>query len=445
MSQRSPWRVLATLAVVASLAGACSTSSDDSSSATTSATSDGKPTASARGVTVDSIKLGFSYPDLEALAKTGLLKIDNGPYDEIVKAIVDDINARGGVNGRKLDVTVAKFSVLGNAEQLAACTKFTEDEKVFAVLGGFLTDVNLCVTQQHSTPLVSGYGTGFNQAALAKARAPWVTWNASDERAVKALVKLLDKQGRLNGKTIGVEGQTPQSKSLVDQTVKALKDAGYDVADTAIIDVDASDQQAFTAQDKLLAQRFKDKGVDAFFLVGGAPTGSNYDAVDWHPSIFVPQTALITPTAFTSPFQKFPLVAGVAGSADPDAGYDTPAMKQCRAAYKKATGKDVKTPTQETADGKSSGFSAMQQTCTAFQIFVEGAKAAGSNLTAASWEKGLESLGKIVLPASPVASFAPNKPDAQDSFQLMQHDPAWTPTATTPEFKPLGEPITLSN
>ena len=71
-------------------------------------------------------------------------------------------------------------------------------------------------------------------------------------------------------------------------------------------------------------------------------------------------------------------------------------------------------------------------------------KAAGADLTYDSFTKGLEAIGKIELPAAPEASFGPNKPDGQDSFQLLKHDPTWTTTSSKPEFISIGQPISLS-
>ncbi len=455
MPRRSTLRGLATLAVVAVLATACATSSSNRSSSggsPTSAASGGttgstsaRLSATATGVTADTIKIGFSYPDLEALAKTGLLRVDNGPYADMIKAVVDDVNAKGGINGRKLQAFVEKFSVLGVTDQLAACSKFTEDDKVFAVLGGLLGDQNLCLVQQHSTIDISTDAVLLTNDLLAKAKAPWVTWNASAERSLQALVKLLDAQGRLTGKTIVVYGQTPQSQALVDVAKKAVEAAGFKVKDTADNSVNASDAQAFNAQDKVIATRFKDEGADVMILVGGTPTGANYDAVGWHPSIYLPTTDLITPGAYTNPFDKFPIIAAPGASADPNAGYNTPAMQDCREAYQKATGKEIKTAAEEQQLGKSTGLAGMLQVCTAMQIFVAAAKAAGPNLTPASWEKGLESIGSIALPLAPTASFGPNKPDGQDSFVLEKHDPSWKPNSTKNEFLPIGQPITLSS
>jgi hypothetical protein len=445
MRAANGWRVTAALAVMILIAAACSSSSKStSSSGTTAGSSSGQLTASYRGVTPDSIKLGYSYPDLDALAKTGLIKVGRGPEEAIVKALVDDINARGGVKGRKLEVVFGKFGVLGANEQLASCTKLTEDEKVFMILGGYIGDNNLCAIQQHKTGVIFNYGAGFNQISLGKAQAPWVTPAAADERSIKALVQILDKQGTLKGKTIGVYGTLSASKPLIDLTSQTLKDAGYEVKDTAINDVDATDAQAFNAQDKVIGNRFKDEGIDTVFVMVTVPPGTNWDAVDFHPTMFSPQSGLVASGSFTNDYTKFPLVASLSLSADPNQGYDTPEMKRCREVWKKASGQDVKPPTQEAAEGKSSGFPALASACVELKVFVAAATAAGPDLTYDSFMKGLSSLGKIELAGVPAASFGPNKPDAQDSFQLVRINPQWKPNTTVQQFLPIGEPITFT-
>jgi hypothetical protein len=430
--------------LVACVVGAaCTTSSDDEQASAPSA--GGELTASARGVTADTIQIGLTYPDLEALAKTGLIKVDNGPYDEIGKILVDDINAQGGVGGRKLELAIAGYSVLENADQLAACAKVTEDEKSFAVLGGFIGDTNLCVTEQHSTILISGYGSGFNNIALEKARAPWATWNASDERAVKALVQILHEQGRLEGKTIGVYGTLSASKPLIDLTVSELENAGYTAKETAINDAPASDTQAFAAQDKVIGNRFKDQGIDTVFVLVTVPPGTNFDAIDYYPDFYSPQTSLVAPGAFTNPYDKFPFIGALAANSNSDAAFDTESMRHCREVYKTATGKEIKPPSVEMREGKSSGWAAMATTCAALQIFTTAAEAAGPNLTPETWKAALEAIGPIELSTTRTASFAPGKPDAQDGFQLMQFNREWKPNEGIQQFMPIGEPITLTN
>jgi Periplasmic binding protein len=444
-----PARSLRRAAIVVALvliAAACSSSSKSggSSSTTKAGGANAANTASAKGVTADTIKLGLSYPDLEALAKQGLIKVDNGDYAKIGQVLVDDINKNGGVNGRKIELAIAKYSVLEPSAQTAACTQLTEDDKVFLILGGFIAENNLCAIQQHATPVIFGYGAGFNQIILAKAKAPFTTYEASDERSTGALIKLLDQQGSLKGKKIGLYGTLATAKPLLDLTKTDLEAAGYQVTDSAVNDVPASDVQAFNAQDKLIGNRFMDKGVDTVFVQVTVPPGANWDAIGFHPSMYSPQASLVTSGAFTNGYDKFPLVAGVQANANDNVSLDSAAFRHCREVWKAATGLEVTTPAEEAKSGKSTGFAAMGTICTALQMFVEGAKKAGGNLTPETWLNGLESVGKIELAASPIASFAPNKPDGQDSFQLVKYNPAYKPDTGVAQLLPVGGQITFT-
>jgi ABC-type branched-subunit amino acid transport system substrate-binding protein len=423
---------------------ACGTAGDDDDSSSGGTSGGGSASGElGTGVTADTIKIGFSYIDLETLAQSGVIKIDHGPYGDIIKVLVDDINARGGVGGRKLELVTAKYSPIGNTDQLAACTKLTEDDQVFAVLNGLIGDNNLCITQQHSTILVSG--SGINATRLEKSRAPWATYGASDERSINALVKLLDENGELKDHTIGVYAAQAANKPLLDLGVEAVEKAGYKVTDTGFVDVPEDDTQAASAANKVIAQRFQDKGIDTVIDVGLFIPAADFDAAGYHPRLYSVSTGNIAAAAFTNPFQKFPVIAGVAADADPNAAMNTAEFQRCADVWKKATGKTIQSEAEERAAGKSSGYVAMLIACTTLQIFTAAAEAAGENLNQDTWQKGLESIGKIELPAAPVASFGPNKPDGQDSFQLMQHDPAWTADSTEPEFTPIGAQITLGD
>jgi hypothetical protein len=432
------WTVV--VAVIAMLAASCTTSRGKSSSTTTvkpGATTSGSQ-ALGQGVTADTIKIGFSYIDLVALAKSGVIRLDHGPEEQIITALVNDVNAHGGVNGRKLELSIAKYSPIGNTEQLAACTQLTEDDKVFAVLVGFLNNNNLCVVQQHQTILIGGT---FNDALLAQARAPWATWLASDERSIEALVKLLDQNGDLKGHTIAVYAAQAPYKSQIDLAVKTLKDAGHKVADTALMDAPDTDLQAATAQDKVIAQRFASKHVDTVIDVGQFTPGADFDAAGFHPRIFSPSVGNLQAAVYTNPLGKFPIVAGTAAPLLPNWSFDDPAFAHCVQVWKQASGKDIVSPNQEDLDGKSSGYVAMQEACSSLTLFVDAAKAAGKDLNNGTFEKGVASLGEIDIDG-PV-SFGPNKFDGQEQFQLFKIDPTWKQGSGKDQLIATGSPITL--
>src|SRR4051812_32194679 len=204
MNRRPPALVGALIVVAVLFGAACTTSSNSKTGSSPSSgggSSGATQGATATGVTADSIRIGFTYVDLASLAASGVIKTDHGDYEAMIKSLVADVNASGGINGRKLELFTAKYSPITNTEQIAACTKLTEDDKVFAVLNGLQGDNNLCIAQQHSTILVGG---NINSIQLGKARAPWVTAPASDDRALKALVQALDVSGSLKGHTIAL-------------------------------------------------------------------------------------------------------------------------------------------------------------------------------------------------------------------------------------------------
>jgi hypothetical protein len=424
------------------LVAACSTSSKDDSGGGGSTSGDSKASgAPGRGVAADAIKVGFSYIDLETLAQQGIIKIDHGPYAEIIQALVDDINARDGINGRQIDLSIAKYSPIGTTDQLAACTKLTEDDQVFVVLNGFVGGNNLCVVQQHSTALVGGDTTALTPAHLAAARAPWSSYNATSERSIKALVELLDGSGALKGKQIGVYGAQVGNQPLIDSGVKALKHAGYKVAATGFNDAPEDDTQAAAGQDKVIAQRMKDAGVDTVIDVTQFIPGANFDAADFHPALYTLDTGNIAAAAFTNPFEKFPIVAGLSSGVEPGGEFDTAAFKHCVDVYEKATNKKVKDQLQEDLDGKSSGDVAMQIACTTLQIFEAGAKAAGKTLNNDTFRKGIESLGSMELANGTKAVFGPGSLAGQVSFQLAKFDPNWKEGSGKPQFIQTGKTI----
>src|SRR5262245_40868346 len=127
-------------------------------------------------VTKDKIKLGVSYVDLAAVRAAGINR-DHGDYEKAYNTVIDDLNAKGGVNGRKIEPVFEAIDPIGTDPAQEACVKLTEDEKVFAVIGQFQGDAPLCYVEQHKTPIVGGTITA---EYLKRAKAPWYTLEAGD-------------------------------------------------------------------------------------------------------------------------------------------------------------------------------------------------------------------------------------------------------------------------
>jgi ABC-type branched-subunit amino acid transport system substrate-binding protein len=117
---------------------------------------------SGRGFTATTIKLGYATADdyNTFVGGLGLSGLDVGDPKAQMKAVVDDINRRGGIAGRKIVLVPHNFNTaqaVGDPQTAnqAACATWTQDDPVFAVvLPAIVTDNLLeCLHKAH-TPLV---------------------------------------------------------------------------------------------------------------------------------------------------------------------------------------------------------------------------------------------------------------------------------------------------
>jgi hypothetical protein len=435
------------VAVAAVMLGAACTASSKRSGAHSSTGNAGATvtttalTASARGVTPTTIRIGFAYPDLQALSKTGIVKIDVGPSADLMKAIVDDFDAHDSINGRKLELFTSGWFPIGNEKQLASCIELTEDHAVFAVLGGYLGGNNLCVTKQHDTALI---GRDVDATAtIRQSSAPWISAAPTGERAAAGLVRLMQQHGDLAGHQVAVMGQTID-QGLIDAAKQALVDAGVTPADVAVYEGNGSDTAALASEDRVFEQRLRSKHVDTIIDVSGYIPLNSFSKDGFLPRVFALSNAAVTAAAAVSPHANFPFVGTMTALSDPSRVYDDPTYTRCRRAWTAATGKTIKTPDEELKDGKSSGFGGMLDACTLLQLFVAAARAAGPNLTNDTLQHGVESLGRISLPSIGVATFRAGKLDGQNTFQLVELNKDWTISSTVQQYARVGDPITLT-
>src|SRR5580658_1114283 len=94
---------------------------------------------SSRGVSATSINVVFPLISFSSIE--GEFEIEeDAEYGEQVKAIdlfVNQINAAGGINGRKINPMIEKFDPTNASEQRSLCKQWTEGTPpVFAVLDG---------------------------------------------------------------------------------------------------------------------------------------------------------------------------------------------------------------------------------------------------------------------------------------------------------------------
>ena len=115
--------------------------------------------------------------------------------------------------------------------------------------------------------------------------------------------------------------------------------------------------------------------------------------------------------------------------------------------YEEASGEDVLSPTEAADQGEDSPFIALNNACTALQLFQAAAEAAGDTLNQDTFGEGVESLSEIQLAATGPSSFGPEKYDGQNEFYIYGYNPEYEGRASGTSAVVLrrDEPIELGS
>ena len=381
-------------------------------------------TATWRGVTADTITIGVTYLDIDQLVELGFSRASWGDQELVIQALADDINERGGINGRQVEVIIDKYNPIGATEAEAACLRLTEDNEVFAVLFGFLGPAevaNTCIVGQQETILVGGTQT---PERLAEARAPWVTERSTREQNTAALFTLLDEEGMLQGRSVAVVADLPAADQL-EGVGALLRDHGVE----PVLEIATSSQVAdLIAQNQewaALSERIRASGADTLLLVGNASAGienarlNGLDVDIWatDPSGLGSNLgANVDPESARGVISTSSMTGGQVYETDPR-------FKECLDAVN-SRHPDIEIKNPDTLEeGEPLWFTNLQGHCRFFQIFELLATAAGPNLTHETFTEAIENATQFSIASQPYASYGPGKYTSNDTFQLVEQDP----------------------
>ncbi|MEM9202110.1 MAG: hypothetical protein AAGC53_10635, partial [Actinomycetota bacterium] len=193
-------------------------------------------TASWRGVTEDTINIGVSMLDFALLKDMGLSPSGWGDQQAVWQALIDDLNARGGINGRQVSAIYEFYSPIDAADAERACTVMHQDNETFANLGGFVGpagSADPCIVGTNSTTMVGGE-IGSDEE-LSQANAPWFHSAPTVEFQTFNLLNLLVQTGEADGAVVFTMGgaAAADEEGLV---LDALEERGIEVVGSAIIE-----------------------------------------------------------------------------------------------------------------------------------------------------------------------------------------------------------------
>ena len=378
-------------------------------------------TDSFRGVTAETIKVGFASIDFEGFNETYGFNLTYANYDDTVDVYVDHINATGGILGRVVELVHAHFLPVGPVTAEAACIELTQDHRVFAVMNGFagpgVENVNSCFGATYDTILVGGKPT---PEQLAQTTAPWISYDISLGRRGRAFVNLLEETGELDGLgPIMVLGANLEYEPMMADVEDALTTAGAEVP-ISVANPNTGDQAASVAFLEVLLERARGEGVETIFTVGEAAYALQYlftlgdeftvlilngDSLNrWAtapPEGVERSGRLLTNKSFES--------------------RDDPDMADCVAIVEAGLGHEVRSPDM-LEEGEKNFWAALQNTCKSFELFRHIATAAGPDLTNDSFRAAAEALDTFSFTGTPFASLGPDKVDARDTLSLAEWD-----------------------
>ena len=369
-------------------------------------------TDSFRGVTAEAIKIGIVIIDLAVIGRS------NGDVEAKWQAVIDEVNASGGVLGRRLEPVYAFYSPLGDVETEAACVELTQDEQVFAAMGPLLSNLN-CFTDVNETIFISTFSV--SQEEFDRSKAVAIGPGALPARDAAIGVEALVGAGAFDGPVaVHVAADTGSER---DHYVDALVAAGIEVVSETAATDPGGDAAAAEAEMQAFAQRWQADGAEIIFGVGSGAVLDIVAGVDRSP--YRPAIVFVGPVGFDTQlyrdlgYSTDPLEGAIAlGSL----GFEDlalagePSVAACIERFEAASGETVLINPEP---GEMVNLNTTIWACQAVEIFTQIAAAAGADLTNESFRAAAESGLSLDVTANSAASVAAGKFDISDGAPIL--------------------------
>ena len=396
---------------------------------TNNTTGAGTRIASDRGVTPDTIKLGILATAADAIAELSS-DYDGRTMEQISKPFIDEVNAQGGINGRRVVPAYSGFNPASADSMLAACVNQAEDHKVFASLAlvGFYGEGEVCLANKQTptlSPANSAEHTLYDreqgwvrQTSMNKDRAlrNWIDWMVQSRTAVPATRLGL------------IYTDVPEDRVVVEKTViPYLKAKGLNLAEVAVFTLSSIDAMVGEAQ--RAAFNFKAHDIELVLpvtnflqmylfvqqadLAGYVPrySVSDFGAMSTDATGFYPPSQWEGVTGITSTLAGQPLKGEVP---------DIPAAQECLKVYNDAGLHFQVSP--ETGLPDAVEVIAMLHACEHVALFADAARRAGTNPTRTSFLDAVGNTGKwshrVVL--TPPLTLRPDRYDSVDNYAVVR-------------------------
>ena len=332
------------------------------------------------GVTATTITVGIPYIDFTSLRSLGV-NLDDGNFPDAYKALIANINAHGGVAGRKIVATMLAVSPTGSSAALTACTQLVENDKIFVAIGPEQSD---CYIEQYHVPTIQGLFEGTPTAGAAPnftILPPAVAYDPLE-------LSVFKQAGAFKGKKVGLFAGEVTDEDELKVVQSALARLHVHVVQSGVDSAPATDQTAENQQAEVIAQRFENEGVNEVIAVGTgsavwpralqsaqstynptwiATNGQSLQGTDFGSSSGLSST-YVAKVLSSSPIPSYPAI------------WKDPAIKTCASIIHHAYPSDAIAPPTLTSSSSDATFLAVIEACQNMAIFTTIADAAGRHL-----------------------------------------------------------------
>lgn len=444
--------VIVSIAVVAALGAACSSAKNNTVTPTTSGATTttvvAPPANLGVGVTATTVKVGIALVDFKCIQQfTDSIRQNQ---QQIYQAFFNDVNQHGGVAGKQIVPVFHTYCPIQNAQALALCTTFADDDKVFAVMGNFVDfsgDAQTCLAKNHNVVLMTFQLT----QAIMNLSPPGLILlpGTNPERIDSVLFGLLQRQGTLVGKKVAILGETVSQPVVVNSVEPGLKRLGVQTGSTAILTITGADTSAAQTQLDSFIERWKSEHVNALFVTGDQVASQQFiEKVRAE----MPQVMLISDSDVSSyasqehhqgrrpdPYEGM-LTAGGPTAAE----YDQSAnWNYCATIYQHQTGQVA--PNSETVipgpNGKTLDINGnINDACQLITMFRDIVNRVGPDLNVPNWVHTVDTFGPIRnVGGGQYASLHTGKYDIDDSFRLRAFNSSLPPDGQMEPLTPLED------
>jgi len=408
-------RFVAVVALCAFSVAACTSSSSDKK-ATTGGTANTPAPA-------DAVRISLITADLSFLTQQHLAP-DLGDPSKVAKAVVDEINSKGGVAGKQIALSIRAIPNAPTATEAVlqqVCVQGTEEDKPFAVVIAPAVPVTVvqCSAVGHSllTITMDAWQQAVYNDAKGRLFAVGTNGSADIERQYGFAPTMLQTKHALDGKTVGILNQDqPADRAPAAAALKAaLAKMNIPVAAEATAPLQAL---SACAQTDAAIQKMQQAKVDFVFLVAQNLCGSSL--VNAANKVgYKPQWATLgnnvndTVAQFYAPSKNnFDGAWGIAGAAGPPSkeAQDCLDLVARRAKLKFKP------------DSDAAGFTSL--ICLQIQTLADAMNKAGQPLTQDAVIKALEATPVVPMNSGPAGSLSTPKHDAGDNLWLEKYSAA---------------------